>query len=542
MRRSAAAFASTLLTFAASAHAAADPAAASAKIFTELTTGKPQPGCAASVMRDGRVLWAGGFGYADLATKRKITPDTLFNIASISKQFTAFAILQLEAAGKLSLDDSIRKFLPELPEYAQPVTIRHLLHHTGGLRDYDLLANIKGIDYADKLSEDDTIKLMARQRGTDFAPGSEHVYSNTGYVLLAVVVERASKQTMRDYAAEHIFGPLGMRETSYVDHYPVDLPALARGYRDDGKGGYAIDESAWEPTGDGQVHTTVRELALWEQNFATGRVGGRALVEKMSETGVLNNGDKLNYAMGVNVGHYRGLRSIEHSGGWAGYHGYLMGFPDQGIGVAVLCNAPKAESHEYTTKLADLWLGDKLGPVNPTADTPPNENVKRHAGVAASAVQPGIYANDVGGVLEVRRGKSGLEIRASEGKGVIGAGQGNIYPLSGGEEMAYVAFPANDRVVLDIDPHVYSLLKPWQPKSLQPYVGSYFSDDADIGFTVTGGKEGLMAKLGTETARLRPVAENKFRAGRAGLIEFRADGSAVLLTPDLRGVVFSKTH
>lgn len=533
------AFACLLSASALPAQAATDPAAESPKVFAAMS-GTPQPGCAASVMRDGRVLWADGFGYADLATKRKISADTEFNIASISKQFTAFAVLQLEAAGKLSLDDSIRKHVPELPDYAQGVTLRHLLHHTGGLRDYILLANLKGVAFADKLSEADALKQVARQKGADFAPGREHVYSNTGYFLLSVVVERVSKQSMRDYAAEHLFAPLGMRETSIVDRYPLDMPALARGYADDGKGGYKIDESAWEPTGDGQVHTTVRDLALWDQNLTTGRIGGRALAEKMLETGVLANGDKLSYAMGLGLGRYRGLRTVAHSGGWAGYHGYYVRFPDQNLAFAVLCNAPKVRPHRYALKLADLWLADKLGPVDPAADEPAGENLKRNAKAAAAQVQPGVYANDVGAVLEVRRGKQGLELKSAELEGVVGTSPSNVYPVRHEDQLTYVAFPAPDRLALDEDAHVYGRIKPWQPKSLKGYVGKYYSDDADVAFVVSQGKSGLVARFGTETVPLRPADENRFRAESVGLIEFRADGSVLLHSPDLRRVAFRK--
>jgi CubicO group peptidase (beta-lactamase class C family) len=554
MRRIVAALVSTLLTLLAlPAHPAADPAAESPKVFARFADGKPQPGCAASVMRDGKVLWADGFGYADLATGRKVTADTVFNIASMSKQFTAFAILQLEAEGKLALDDSIRKFVPELGDFAQPVTLRHLLHHTGGLRDYMAFALYQGVAFADKLSEEDVLKLVARQKGANFAPGSEHQYSNTGYFLLSIVVERVSKQSMREYSAEHIFAPLGMRETGIVDRYPHHLSALARGYGKSEKSGYDIDESAWENTGDGQVHTTVRDFALWDQNLSTGRVGGRALIEKMTEAGTLGNGDKLDYAMALMLGRYRGLPMVHHSGSWAGYHGNYARFPQQNLGIVVLCNSPDVRPRQYSMKLADVWLGDTMKPLDPAADSPAGASFLREAGVAATQATPatpGLYANEVGSLLEVRRGKQGLELSADTFKGRLGAMQANVYPLSQEYPMIWVAFPARDRIAIEaiphalMSPHVYSPQQAWQPKSLQPFVGSYFSDDADVAFSVAQGKSGLVLTLRGETVPLRPVATNRFRAESKnyplGLIEFRADGSALLLADDPRGLVFRR--
>ena len=339
---------------------AGDRSADVARLF-EPFVGPGEPGCSAAVMQDGEVIHASAYGLADLASGQPLTPDTVFNIASISKQFTAFSILLLDARDQLSIDDPLVKHIPELSASAQGVTLRHLIHHTGGLRDYTDLLLLNGRTIADGATQYETVQLLARQQAANAAPGVEYAYSNTGYVLLATVVQRVSGLSMKQFVERNVFAPLGMANTTIVDRYPAQIPALARGYTPDGDG-FRIDESAWEQVGDGQVHTSVKELFRWAENFHSGQVGGHELMARMQETGVLASGERLDYAAGLVIGEYNGRPTVGHSGSWAGYSSHFRYFPEQRFAATVFCNRNDAYAERFTAALADLFL-DGVTPV-----------------------------------------------------------------------------------------------------------------------------------------------------------------------------------
>ena len=236
-----------------------------------------EPGCTVGVLQGGALTHAGAFGMADIGRGKPLDSHAVFNLASVSKQFTAFALLLLEQQGKLKLDDPVVKYLPELSGSAQGVTLAHLVHHTGGLRDYIEILYMKGRGDADGTTIDEAVRLLARQTAPNEKPGVEFDYSNTGYFLLGVVIARVSGQSLAEFSRQQIFEPLGMKNTSIIDRYPAPIPALARGYAAKGTG-FRIDETGWEQVGDGQVHSDLHDLALWDENFYTGKVGGRELV------------------------------------------------------------------------------------------------------------------------------------------------------------------------------------------------------------------------------------------------------------------------
>src|SRR5262245_8356071 len=250
------------------------------------------PGCALGVYRDGRIIYERGYGMANLELGVANSPQTVFDIGSTAKQFTAFSIHLLARDGKLSLDDDIRKWVPEVPSYSKPVTIRNLLHHTSGLRDYIEIMNLQGMQEEDWTTDDDALLAISRQKAPNFVAGEEYLYSNTGYFLLSIVVRRASGQSLRDFAQERIFGPLGMRHTQFNESHTRIIPNRATGYAKSDRGGFGIDMGDWEQNGDGGLQTTVEDLELWDQNFYDPRVGDRALLDAMLTDGVLNNGKK----------------------------------------------------------------------------------------------------------------------------------------------------------------------------------------------------------------------------------------------------------
>jgi CubicO group peptidase (beta-lactamase class C family) len=323
-----------------------------------------EPGCTVGVLQGGALTHARAFGLADLKRGKALDTHSVFNLASVSKQFTAFALLLLEQDGKLKLDDPVVKYLPELSASAEGVTLRHLVHHTGGLRDYIELLTMKGREDADGATIHEAVQALARQTAPNEAPGVEFDYSNTGYFLLGVVIARVSGQSLADFSRQRVFEPLGMKNTSIVDRYPAAIPALARGYARSGDG-FEIDETGWEQVGDGQVHSDLHDLALWDENFYSARLGGRELVDRMYEVGLLNSGEPTGYAAGLNVSESRGLRWVTHGGSWVGYRSSIVRVPSEHFSTIVLCNRAELDAGDYARRIADSFLAARLGPPEP---------------------------------------------------------------------------------------------------------------------------------------------------------------------------------
>ena len=330
------------------------------EIFADLTKAG-SPGCALAVARDGKILYEKGYGLANIEENVAITPQTVFDIGSTSKQFTAASILLLEKQGKLSVNDDVRKYIPELPDYGKKITILHLLNHTSGLRDYLELMTLAGINIDGVTDDDDALGIIARQKALNFEPGSEWLYSNSGFFLLSVIVKRVSGKTLAAFAAENIFEPLGMTQTLYRDSHTelVANRALAYDEKDPGAG-YALAVSYFEQTGDGAVHTSVEDILKWDENFYSGQVGGKALLAELQENGHLNNGKKLDYAKGLVMSTYRGLATVTHGGSWGGYRAQLARFPEQHFSVACLCNVGNANPSKRAMRVADVYLGSSM--------------------------------------------------------------------------------------------------------------------------------------------------------------------------------------
>ncbi|MBE9916493.1 beta-lactamase family protein [Paenibacillus donghaensis] len=329
------------------------------QLFDKLSA--KDPGCAYIASFDNGTTYKGAVGLASIEKNLPITTNTIFNIASVSKQFTAFSILLLEQEGKLSLDDSILRFVPSIGAYAEPVTLRHLIHHTGGLVDYMELAEAAGIKDTDKLTPEESLEHLKNHQIASFPVGTKYEYSNTGYFLLSQVIEKASGKRQPEFSKARIFEPLNMKDTIIVDSYPTTI-SIASGYAKNEQGSYEIYESPWEHTGDGQVHSTVEDLVKWGKNLTTGTVGGEDLVKRMSEIGpkISLSGETIidneNYAFGLELAENFGCQYLEHSGGWAGYSSHFLRFPENRLSVAVLSNYEKFEADEYALKIAEIVL------------------------------------------------------------------------------------------------------------------------------------------------------------------------------------------
>jgi CubicO group peptidase (beta-lactamase class C family) len=318
------------------------------------------PGCALGVIKGGQFIYKRGYGMANLEYNLPLTPESIFRIGSTSKQFTAMCLLLLEEEGKLSLDDDIRRYLPEIPEYESPITIRHLLHHTSGIRDYLTLLSLAGERDDDFCVDGEVVELLARQKELNFKPGEEHLYSNSGYFLLSVIVKRVTGRSMQDYAQEKIFGPLKMSRTHFHDDHNMVVKNRASGYSPGNEGGFKICMTTLDMIGDGGIFTCVDDLLLWDRNFYHNTLGkGRQeLIDRMLTPGTLNSGEKLDYALGLTVGDYRGLKMISHGGAFVGFRAEMIRYPEQRFSVIVLANLAAINPTVLARRVADIYLAD----------------------------------------------------------------------------------------------------------------------------------------------------------------------------------------
>lgn len=320
------------------------------------------PGCALAVIKNGEILYSRGYGVADLEHDIPITTSSVFYVGSVSKQFVTMCVLLLEEEGKLSLDDNIRKYLPWFPDYGTPITIRHLIHHTSGIKDYLSLWNKSGRSYLDYMPEDEVYKMICDQKELNFTPGEEHRYSNSCYFLLWFIIERASGTTLKQYAHENIFKPLGMNMSHFHDDYLHIIKDRAIGYRplDDGSFGNLV--MRFDLVGSGGLYTSVEDLYKWDQNFYDNKLGktGQALIDKMLTNGRFNNGEEINYAFALVNDVYRGAKVVRHSGSLGGYRTQMMRFPDNRFSVIILSNLSSFNPTELAYKVADIVLQNEL--------------------------------------------------------------------------------------------------------------------------------------------------------------------------------------
>jgi CubicO group peptidase (beta-lactamase class C family) len=323
------------------------------------------PGCAVAVMKNGRIAYERGYGMADLDHGVKITPATVFHVGSIAKQFTAFAVLMLARDGKLSLDDPLRKYVPEVGNFGAPITLRELLHHTSGLRDWQELLVFDGWRiYGDVVTEQDVLDVISRQKDLNFPPGSEFSYSNTGYSLLANVVARVSGKSFPDFTVAQIFRPLGMEHTHFRDNHAQTIKNLARGYRQRRDESFEEADPNLDTVGCTNLMTTVEDLSRWDENFYSARGGGPTVVKQMTEPGKLSDGTQIIYGAGL----FLGPNAAEHSGGDARYGADMIRFPAQHLSVAVLCNLASIDVMGLTHRVGEIY-GGKL-PASSSAAEP----------------------------------------------------------------------------------------------------------------------------------------------------------------------------
>ena len=494
-------------------------------VFEEMARAET-PGCALAVMREGRPVYMQGYGMANLEYDIPITPSSVFHVASVSKQFTAFAVSLLAADGEVSWEDNIREYVPEVPDFGEVITLRQLANHISGIRDQWSLLRMAGWRFeADVITQRDVLDITSRQTALNFPVGAEYLYSNTGFTLLAVVVERVSGQTLKEFTQERIFGPLGMTGTHFHDDHNTIVRDRAYGYSALRGGGYRISIPDFDVVGATSLHTTAEDMAHWDRNFYTAEVGGRTLVDEMHRRGILRSGDTTAYALGLSRGTYRGLPTVGHGGADAGYRSNFLRFPEQATSMAVLCNFPTSNPGRLANQVADIVLEHQF-PQEIEAEPQEDE-----AEAPDSAPLPPEDLARLEGIFVRDDYDTPVSIRAQDGalyvQGARLLHQGNWeFRVSGGDQTTRF-WEASDGTILFIGPDgkQYRRHPRIDPDSVdhREYIGHYWSDDLGVEYEVRwDGDQLVFWNRKMETRALNPLFEDGFSAG--GGVIFTRDG------------------
>ena len=318
------------------------------------------PGGSIGVMKNGNLIYSKAFGLASLEYTIPNEPNTIYNIASVSKQFTSMGILLLEKEGKLSIDEDIRTYLPDLPDFEEKVTLRHCMHHTSGMRSLHALLGMAGWRDDDSRTNADLYRFMKQQKDLNFKPGAEYLYCNTGYMLMADIIERLTGEKFVDWMQKNVFDPLAMKDTYVEDQYNRVMPNNATSYSGSKEKGFAREIEYWGYVGSGNIHSTTQDLLNWMHNYHQPKTGWEDLFTRMQTVDVLNNGDTLYYAFGVDTKTYKGEKKIGHGGSIGGFRSNLVTFPEHDLEIAVLTNFSSANAGGKVNQIADILLDKEV--------------------------------------------------------------------------------------------------------------------------------------------------------------------------------------
>lgn len=511
MRAMATMLISALVAVPAAARTASDPQAALDAITAPLA--KPgSPGCAAAAADRGRRIATGVFGLADLEHHVPVSADSVFEAGSVSKQFTAAAILLLAADGKIALGDNVRKYLPELPDYGTPITLDHLLSHTSGLRDWGQVASIGGWERGTRAyTNDDVLRIVARQKALNYRPGDEYSYTNSGYNLMALIVERVSGHSLAAFTKARLFGPLGMTHTGWRDDFRRVVANHAIAY-DVAGNGWQEARPFEDAYGNGGLLTTVGDLLIWNEALSADRIGP-GITARMQQRATLNDGRRIAYARGLIVGDYRGVGSVSHSGSTGGYRAWLERYPANGLSVAVLCNGGSFAPSVIGRAFDDSRLPE-----------PPAEAEGRR--VTPGDVHLGTFVSQTTG-KPLRLADVDGRLKPEDGPALQDFGNGRF----GNGETA-IAFATADRFdysTPDGQRTAFVRAAPFAPApaTLAGYAGRYASDEAEAVYDVAAAANGLRLTLVARpklSVLTTPAYPDAFVSGDT-LLRFRRDAA-----------------
>ncbi|MBN1221787.1 MAG: serine hydrolase [Candidatus Aminicenantes bacterium] len=374
------------------------------------------PGAAMGIFQDGRIIYARGYGMADLDYNTPITPQTVFRVGSVSKQFTAMCIALLAEQGKISLDDDIRKYFPEMPAFEPAVTIRHMLHHTSGLRDYLILQGLVGRSAGFFYTSPEVLDLLSRQQSLNFTTGDEFSYSNSGYFLLAQIVGRAGGMKTSGFASANIFGVLGMENTHFHDDPKMIVKNRATGYLPREEGGFKIHTTQLDMIGDGGIFTTIEDFFKWDQNFYDNKLGrsSQDLIDQVQTPRKLNDGRENNYAFGLFIDRYRGLKTVSHGGSFVGYKAHYLRFPYQRFSVVIMANCGTFNPGKIANEIADIFLEKQFTEPPLAREKAPLEAAPKFLDLPDKELKAFVgnyYSSELDATAVIRMGEKGLILK-----------------------------------------------------------------------------------------------------------------------------------
>ncbi len=455
------------------------------------------PGAALAVIKGKKVVYTRGYGSANLEYDIPITPKTVFHVASVSKQFTAFAITMLADSGKLSLDDDIRLYLPRVPDFGKTITIRHLIHHISGLRDQWELLAMAGWRLDDVITKNHILKMVRRQKDLNFIPGEEYLYCNTGFTLLAEIVERIMKKPFRDWTQENIFDPLGMTSTHFHENHEQIVKNRSYSYSPQGEG-FRKRVLSFANVGATSLFTTVEDMAKWVMNFESKVIANDAIMAQMHEQGRLNGGEKINYAFGQSIGEYKGLKTVGHGGSDAGFRSQVVRFPEEDFAIIVLSNLSSINTNRLAMQVADIYLAKKIKEKKPLKKKYKRASLELDPKILES--YEGLYQIRPDYVLTIKKQDKQLSVQGTGGR---------KYVLYAESERLFFRRNANFQITFTIN-NVGNITKitirdngkelegtkimpvHLNPEQLADYTGEYYSGELDTFYRIVLEKDRLI--------------------------------------------------
>jgi len=503
------------------------------RIFTEWNK-TDVPGCALGIIKEGKLIYAKGYGMANMEYDIPNSASSVFRIGSTSKQFTAASIVLLAEKDKLSLDDNLKSLFPDFPDYAKKITIRHLLNHTSGIRDYLQISYLKGLGDDDYYTDDNVMKWLINQTDLNFSPGEEYLYSNSGYWLLGQIVKKVAGINMAEFAMKEIFEPLEMNSTHFHNDHTQIVKNRASGYVPDNNENFKISMTTLDMIGDGGIFTTINDIKKWDDDYYETAVLSKELWNVMTQQGVLNNGEVIDYASGLMISKYKGLKTVRHGGAFVGFRAEILRFPEQKLSIAIFANRGDANPSRMANQVADILLKDKLIENIDKKDKKVKFDITEDEFqlsqlIGNYEIQPGVVArlsikNDSLNVLQTWDKSTYNILKVS----------GNTFQISGNENLSFSFSNLKDGFtqtlkVLQVDSETIAARKKEIDNSginLKDYVGSYYSNELDVNYNFEIENEILFFRIENTSSTIECIISDLDQfSTETGLVRFqRKDG------------------
>jgi CubicO group peptidase (beta-lactamase class C family) len=500
------------------------------------------PGCALGIIQNGELIYGRGYGLANMEYDIPNSESSVFRIGSTSKQFTAACIVLLAEQGKLDLDNSLDQFFPEFPAYAQNITVRNLLNHTSGIRDYLTISYLKGYGDDEYYQDEDIMKWLISQRELNFTPGDEFLYSNSGYWLLGQIVNKVSDMNMAEFAEKEIFKPLGMSNTHFHNDHNRIVKNRASGYVPTGKDSYQISMTTLDMIGDGGIFTSIADIKKWDDAYYNNEVLSKEFWNMMTEQRPLNNGGKNEYASGLILGEYKGYKTISHGGAFVGFRAELLRFPEERLTIAIFANRGDADPSGMARQLADIILTEKANSLEVITENQELDKKKElikletneleyfvgHYWNESSSLARKIYIkNDTLRYSRSATNESDLvPISATEFK-MINVGADVLVSFGtnnkGEKTMSFVANGNTPSVSIEYQPKTYN------GKELEEFTGNYYSKELDVNYKLNLEDGKLLLYVNeTKVSPLVSLMSDLFLNNAYGMFEFTRDTNGKL--------------